>query len=794
VDYFGYGGYETFDENQEMAFLLRFGWNLQLTEGRSYSEKCDLFIQTMNAVYSEMLSDAVLQKKARAFHRAFKEYEDLLTKYKRLTFNRMVKLAVENIDKKSDVLAHVKHLIVDEYQDINRAQEHLIKSLGKNGHIFVVGDPRQTIYQFRGSDAGCFEEFARVYENVETIPITENRRSGKAIVELANDFSDCFEHEKYAHLEAVRAEKGGTYLGIFPSDAREAEWVADQIHHYVSSGRCNFGDIGILMRSVNTSGAAFIDEFRRREIPFVVGGKVGLFRRPEIQAVGKLVAWLADDGFFQKSSWAWKDTIRGDELRDAALRDWHEAVRDIVLPDNVVDLLKDWRNSVRAGSLQHFTEMYHNLLVLLGYRLFDPENLEHAIVMSNLGRFGMLLTDYETACRLGGRKLHWVTDLGGICWFINTYAMSAYEERPGDDVRGINAVQLMTIHQSKGLEWPVVFIPAVVNGRFPSRMVGSRKHWLIDRKMFDAERYEGNMDGERRLMYVALTRAKDVLVVSYFTELHGRKKGISEFVEENLDTDTMVKLSERDHLPFHELNLQGNADEIESFTAGELVVYGKCPYMYRLNTVWGYQPGLSEFLGYGKSLHFCMRVAAEQMKNGASPISAVATAVDRHFYLPFADTGRQVKLRDIAKKMLIQFTKEHKDDMFRIREVETRVEYPMHRATVVGKIDVILHDKGGVEVRDYKISERVVTQDEASMQVRLYAQGLAMLGDTVTRGSIAYLEKASLTDVPVNTQDLEAAEAKAGDHIDGIKRRKFQSCPGDTCGHCNYGTLCRWKK
>ena len=186
--------------------------------------------------------------------------------------------------------------------------------------------------------------------------------------------------------------------------------------------------------------------------------------------------------------------------------------------------------------------------------------------------------------------------------------------------------------------------------------------------------------------------------------------------------------------------------------------------------------------------------SAEQMKQGASPISAVANAVDRHFHLPFADEGRHAKVRDTAKKKLIKFAKDHKDDMLRIREVETRVEYPMHRATVVGTIDVILHDDEGVEIRDYKTSDRVVTESDAAMQVRIYARGLAMLGDTVTRGSIAYLEDASIADVTVSKHDLESAEVNAGVHIDGIKQRKFQPCLGESCGQCSYGNICRWRK
>ena len=523
----------------------------------------------------------------------------------------------------------------------------------------------------------------------------------------------------------------------------------------------------------------------------MVGGKIGLFRRSEVQAVGKLIAWLIPEGFFQKNRFD-REPIRGNDLLPDAVTDWRHAIPGIVIPSDFEESLILWKKMTMSGAFAHFSGMYQELLCILGYHQLDPENREHAVVMANLGRFASMLTDFETANRLGGRRIHWDTDMKSLCWFMNTYATGKYEEQIADDMRGVDAVLLMTVHQAKGLEWPLVFIPAMVKGRFPSSKSGSVKHWLIPREIFDVRRYEGDKESERKLLYVGLTRAKDVLILGHFTTLNGRKKGISEFLEEDIPLDKMNPLTDKDHLPLHDLSHRGNSEEIQSYSAGELIRYGKCPYMYRLNYVWGYEPGLSEYLGYGNSLHFCMRVAAEQMKQGRSPISAVADAVDRHFYLPFADDARQMKVKDAAKRKLIEFARAHIDDMLRIREVETRVEYPTHQSTVVGKIDVILHDGEGVEIRDYKTSDRVVTEDEASMQIRLYARGLTILGDDVTKGSIAYLEDGSLAEVRMNPDDLNSAEAVAGGHIVGIKSRQFKACPGNNCKECNYAKICRW--
>jgi DNA helicase-2/ATP-dependent DNA helicase PcrA len=792
-DHYNYGAYDALDENQEMAFLLRFGWSLHLQGGRSHSENCELFMQSLNVAYAEMIPENTLERHAFSFNRAKKHYEEILDSHRRLTFNRMIALAVHHLEQNPETLGHIRHLIVDEYQDINRAQERLIQLIGHSGNIFIVGDPRQTIYQFRGSNAQCFEDFVRNYPDLETISIAQNRRSVPLIVTLANNFADHFEREHYEHLEAVRREEGGVYLGEFSSHTTEAAWVADQIEHYVGQERCSYGDIGILLRSVNTSGPVFIDEFRRRHIPFIVGGKVGLFRRSEVQAVGKLMAWLARDGFFQRSRFS-REAVRGDTLVDIALTDWHDAVPEVHLPADIGNILHDWKTAVLRGDYYHFTAVYQELLSLLGFHQLDPDNREHAVIMANLGRFGTLLTDYETANRLGGRSIHWDADTSGLCWFMNTYAMGAYEEHSGDDVRGIDAVQIMTIHQAKGLEWPLVFVPSVVSGRFPSRMAGSHKKWLIPRELFDVLRYEGDIEGEKKLMYVGLTRARDVLVVSYFTSMNGRRKGLSDFIVEDLATGIMTRLTDRSVLPPHDLILQGDPDEIQSFSAGELIVYGRCPFMYRLNRLWGFQPGLTDYLGYGNTLHFCMRVAAERIKEGYSPISAVASAVDAHFFLPFADSGRLSKLKDDAKRKLIQFAREHQDDLLRIREVETRIEYPMHRATVVGKIDVILHDGEGVEIRDYKSSDVVTTQNDVAMQLRLYARGLTMLGESVTRGSVAYLEDASIAPVDVGVNELREAEGIAERHIDGISHGIFPPCPGGACERCDYGNICKFRR
>ena len=184
-----------------------------------------------------------------------------------------------------------------------------------------------------------------------------------------------------------------------------------------------------------------------------------------------------------------------------------------------------WKKETLSGKFKHFTEAYQELLNILGYLALDPEDPNQAVIMANLGRFNTILTDYETAAMLGGNERDWARDTEGLFGYITGHANGTYNEQIGEDLRGINAVQLTTIHQAKGLEWPIVFMPALMSNRFPSKNTGKQKKVMIGRDLFDAERYEGSIEDERRLFYVAATRSKDVLVFSSFM---GAKKDVFE--------------------------------------------------------------------------------------------------------------------------------------------------------------------------------------------------------------------------------------------------------------------------
>jgi DNA helicase-2/ATP-dependent DNA helicase PcrA len=257
----------------------------------------------------------------------------------------------------------------------------------------------------------------------------------------------------------------------------------------------------------------------------------------------------------------------------------------------------------------------------------------------------------------------------------------------------------------------------------------------------------------------------------------------------------MIKISGAGSLPLCKVEKVVDIEELQTFAAGELITYGKCPQLYRFVHVWNYQPGLDPMIGYGNTLHFCLRNAGELIRDeGYNPSSAIMQAIEENFHLPFAGPKMTENAKRTALDKLLRFVIAHDDDMKRIKEVESRIEFPVHRATVMGKVDVILHDDANLEIRDYKTSDLVVSREEVALQVQLYTTGLKMVGEPVTKGSVAFLEDASTEKVNVDYAALQSAETKAGSYIDGIIKRNFAACPGDFCSKCNYKLICKYKK
>lgn len=413
--------------------------------------------------------------------------------------------------------------------------------------------------------------------------------------------------------------------------------------------------------------------------------------------------------------------------------------------------------------------------------------------MGNIASFGRVLADFESSQNYGGKIVDMFRFVRDLHWYLFLYAYWRYEESAGEQDTAVDAVRLSTVHQAKGLEWPVVFVPALIDGKFPSSRVGEMKNWLIPRELFPALRYEGNTEAERQLFYVALTRARDLVCLSWYEEEGDAGMQPSQFIEHEIGREPVIPHPYLRPIPSVSCYSPEPEAELHSFSAKDLILFQQCPYRYRLNKEWGFLPGLSPDLGFGNALHFCLGEIAKLLKQGVPVEQAVDQSIESGFFLPYADRNRFLGMKRIARDRLLHFATQRKEDLLRVHASEYRIEFPVRNGTIIGKIDVMINSPGGLAIQDYKTSDDVIAPEAAMMQVKIYAYGLRLLGKRVSSGGVAYIEDARVDPVPVQKHEVAEVRETVEGLIDQIQEKKFPGRPGKQCSRCDYFQICRFR-
>lgn len=792
---FGMSDFSVLDENQLMAFIIREGYAIGLNnplynKHGSYLNKCKVFISTLGVYYSELIDKSSIAPNDVHFITMLERYEDKLRKHHKLTFDTLITNTIAKLtDTKNK--NNIKCLIVDEFQDINRAQYELIKLLSKNSSLIIVGDPRQSIYQWRGGNPEFFQNFVTDFKDVRTYEIVENRRSQKDIVDMSNSISENFSSVQFSHMICSNEKVGVIAKTKFENAQEEASEIADEIQRITKNGNISYSNFSILLRSIRTSADPLIEALKSRKIPYIIGGKVGLFKRGEAQSLAMFICWLWEGGYWQDSQN--KNTITGEELRNEAINLWEKSTNRKLIEPDVLSNLHEWKCKVLSlypNDDYGYKDILHELLNILKYKELDPKNDLDAVIMANIGSFSTILGDFESSFRLGGKRSAFSKELRDLCNFLNGYAQFSYDEQPSESEVKLNAVILTTIHQSKGLEWPVVFLPSMINRRFPSTRTGDPKsQWMADFTGLISTDYFEKKDSELRLLYVAVTRASNVIIMSHF--LRHSKKSASPSEYFHILDNFCHKVDKLSTLSIENYIKDGGtlADDIESYAVKELIEYELCAYHYRLSKKWHYIQGVNTFMGYGEALHNILRETSERINEGEKYEEALDKASE-NFHLPYASSDLKDKLRSRAKKELHEFIKDKGDYLKNVKETEMRIEFPARNATIVGKADVILDTNNGFEIRDYKSSERVMKKEYSDFQIRLYAKGLQELGWKITRGSVANLKDNDLEEVEVSTVKLDETLKKAERIIEKIKNQEFDPKISDFCEMCEYNKIC----
>ncbi len=803
-----FGNYDILDENRLAGLLSREYRRLGLGKlGPQHWRPIRDFMRNADVVENELIDRRTLL--GTPFGDSYNEFCKTLDKYHFLTYGRLIAAAVHFLQTPAvfaRVHGRLRHLIVDEYQDVNPAQEKLIALLARDPvQLCVVADDDQSIYQWRGSDVSHMLEFASRY-SAASLVLSVNRRSRPAIIARANAFAATIAPRLEKSMEPHR-EAGGPEVHAWAAETAddEARVIADTVERIRQRG-FRYKDVAVLYRSVRSGSPPLIEELKARGIPFRCAGRTGLFLQPEARVLGMLYAWLSKNDW-KSERYRQSQPVTLDDL-DHEFGETFNAGKPVA---GLRQYLTDWRGLTGNNAAPiNLVRDYYRLLHLLGVRSLDLDDPADSARLGTLARFSMILADFEHVTRRGrfvdegGQPVYrGGTDRGSYFYqrlfnYLQFYALDAYEDFEGEDTFDLDCVDILTVHQAKGLEWPVVFLPGLVQGRFPSKFAGKAQGWLIPEAAFPPEarrRYEGSEAEERRLFYVAMTRARDALYLSRFRRLQNTFQP-SPFVVEVAGGDPAVA----DTVPLPE-PFTPPADEPQEQPAvsfSDLSLYEQCPLRFRFSSSLGFQPQLVTELGYGKAIHHILRKVADLTKaKGSLPTKAeVEEAFRDAFYLPFANNASFHNLFDRARALVARYLTDYAGDLLRVWETERAFELHLDRGVVNGRADVILDREGGrvdhLAIVDYKTSNDARADDLFAFQLAIYASAGRGEGLTVDAAYLHLLKESERRPVPVDSRAVKVARQRASLLIEGIVEADFPARPEEKkCRGCDMRAICK---
>lgn len=799
-----YESYQVIDENQFEAFVLRYSHKLKAKQfgGGKLFTGIRRIMENVQVYENEMLDFDDLPDD---FAEVVKDLYSLLEQHKVLTYGLQINEAVKALQD-PEVLETVgkaiKHLIVDEYQDVNPAQEKLIQLLAKpvgKADLVVVGDDDQAIYQWRGSTVENITTFASRYEDVTKLELLTNRRSRPAIVRLADNFAKSIPGRLEKTMEPSR-EVNGPAVDIvidYETEAEEAVDIADSIAKLVSKGYA-YSDIAILVRA-STSYKALMIALESRNIPLKPGGRLGLFEMPDADFLGRVFVWFADRDW-KVSRWSQDfEAVTLESLLEKAITLYQlDGPQVTALRKTLESCKAKVGKDTRRISLVGFV---YEIMAAVGVENWDHSLPVTSSRLGTLARFNQFIADYEGMYRLSRMNDEGTGQVGasdqGEYYFSNLASLleqsakGSYKDHEGEDDLVLDAVDMLTVHAAKGLEWPIVFIPSLTKNRFPSSQNGKPNDWIISRDLFDAERYEGTDQDERRLFYVAVTRAREWVSLTAHQKVTKQSVKPSPYIEE-------VKASFEEKLSYPQDWANGSPTETESvlqITYSELAEYLNCGMSYWLRNRIGFPAEIVEEIGYGNAVHHLMRLIAEESTRKGRTLGEAD--VDRllatEFFLPFAGKALSENFRISAKKIISSYLSENGEELNHVWQTERPFELAVPGALISGRADVII-DKGSeggekLSLLDYKTG---LGDQDFSLQLQIYAEAGQREGLSIKEAYVHDMKEAARITVDISDSARMKAIQVAATAVEGIKARDFEAKPSKSkCGMCDVRAICR---
>lgn len=485
-----------------------------------YKEKS--FLAAISSAKDELITPTELMQRAltssdyakRRQAEVYREYQDALHKNNALDFDDLIMKTVELLQSDPEVKNYYQerfhYIMVDEYQDTNTAQFELIRLLaGKYQNLCVVGDDDQSIYKFRGANIYNILNFEKHFPNARVIKLEQNYRSTQTILDAANGVIKNNEGRKEKALWTENGTGDKIDFEQFDTAYEEADYIARDIRKKVEAGDYQYKDCAILYRT-NAQSRLFEERFVISGIPYKIVGGVNFYARKEIKDLLcylKTIDNARDDLAVRRIINVPKRGIgattlnRVQEYADAHDISFYNALRgaeEITTLGRAASKIKPFVMFIQSmrskAEILGVSELLRDIIEQTGYVTeLEAEDTEEAKArIENIDELISKAAAYEDACEENGEP-------ASLSGFLEEVALVADIDSLDEDQ---DYVILMTLHSAKGLEFPQVYLAGMEDGLFPSYM------------SIVADDAAAELEEERRLAYVGITRAKQNLAIT----------------------------------------------------------------------------------------------------------------------------------------------------------------------------------------------------------------------------------------------------------------------------------------
>jgi len=780
--------------------------------------------------------------------KAYKKYDELKTQKGFLDFGDLILKTLKLFRERKNVLVkyqkQFKYLLIDEFQDTNFAQNELAKILvDKKQNITVVGDDDQAVYRFRGASVSNIIQFKKHFTKAKVVVLTKNYRSTQ---EILNKAYNLIQHNNPDRLEVVekinkrlisQVEKGGENIEFIHVDRveNEADLVAKKVEELVKEKKYEYKDFAILVRANNHS-EPFGRAFLRRGIPYQFLGPGRLFKQPEIIDMVSYLRVLYD---FSDSVSLYRVLsidhfdINARDLSaignysrkyNVSLFESCEKINEI----SVSDETKEKINNIRAIINKHFKLVKKETAGQLLYyfleetellpKLLNPDSVDVEKKSANISKFFDKLKTYEI-------DHEDATVSAVVDWIELSTELGESPLAIDNDWTNINAVNILTAHSAKGLEFPVVFLVNLVSQRFPS--MERREQIPIPESIIKEVLPVGDyhLEEERRLFYVGMTRAKDKLFLTaadYYGEAK-REKSLSPFIFESLGEDLAFleqKIVDNKQLSFLEYSNKTGKDKhtenriplsINYLSYSQINTFQTCPLHYKLRYIFKVPTPPSASQSFGTSMHAALKNFYTMVMSGQKPSERLVFECLKNNWVKegFKTKKHEIKFFEKGKLYLAGFLKEGFDKKNLPVALEQPFTIPLWSKDkdvkplkiggVIDRVDVF--PDGSIEIVDYKTGANIPSQKEVDKNLQLSFYGLAATQipeDPFNKKpekiklSLYYLDEQEKISTTRTQEDLDKAKEEILKVRDEIENSDFRCSGSYLCKDCEFKLLCNF--